>query len=130
MRKSMTFYLNDVNFWIALVYEGHQRHKLVIDWFNSLSPGQAQFCRITQLGLFRLLTNERVVGRDVLTQSGVWHVYDDLCRDPRVGFLKDAEADSLFRSLTQGNRPEKNRWVDAYLVSLAAANGMTVATLD
>lgn len=109
MPKSTTFYLNDVNVWIALVYDGHQHHDLVRKWFATLSTGQARFCRFAQLGLFGLLTNGRVMGRDVLTQTQAWETYDGLCRDPRVAFqVENEELDSLFRSMTQGSRSETN----------------------
>jgi hypothetical protein len=36
------------------------------DWLNSTDTEQVAFCRVTQMGLLRLLTNESVMGGDVL----------------------------------------------------------------
>jgi hypothetical protein len=33
------------------------------------------FCRFAQLDLRRLLTNEQVMGADVLTERKTWHAY-------------------------------------------------------
>src|ERR1035437_4282472 len=53
----------DVNIWIALAAEGHVHHVPARDWFAAQPDGSVAFCRITQMGLLRLLTNSSVMGR-------------------------------------------------------------------
>ena len=131
MPKSTISYLNDVNVWVALVYGRHVHHDIVLEWFDRLETDQARFCRSTQLGLFRILTNQRVMGPDVLGQSAAWAAYDRLRRDSRVAFQDEApQVESVLRVLTQGARPETNVWADAYLAAMAASSGLTIATLD
>ena len=60
--------LPDVNVWIAFAWQGHIHHEIVKPWFAALEPEQAAFCRVTQMGLLRLITNAHVMGYDVLSQ--------------------------------------------------------------
>ena len=48
--------LVDVNVWLPLVYDGHLHHLAAVSWFDQEDGKSAAFCRITQLGLLRLLT--------------------------------------------------------------------------
>lgn len=55
-------YLADVNVWIALAAAGHVHHSIALAWFEEPQTSQILFCRITQMGLLRLLTNRKVMG--------------------------------------------------------------------
>jgi uncharacterized protein len=123
--------LPDINVWIAFAWQGHIHHEIVKPWFAALEPGQAAFCRVTQMGLLRLITNAHVMGPDVLSQRNAWKVYDDLARDKRVTFaIESAEIEPLWKSYTQGRFTGTNVWTDAYLAALASAQGMKLVTLD
>ena len=50
-------YLPDVNVWIALAAERHTLHRAARHWFSKLQDEKLAFCRLTQLGFLRLLTN-------------------------------------------------------------------------
>ena len=131
MPRSTISYLNDINVWVALVYDGHMHHAPVLEWFEGLDTDQARFCRFTQLGLFRMLTNQRVMGPEVMGQRAAWAAYDKLRQDSRVAFQEEVpQVESVLRVLTQGSRPETNVWADAYLAAMAASSGLTMATLD
>src|SRR5579859_3518467 len=58
----MIISLPDVNVRIALAAEGHVHHLPARDWFTAQSNASVAFCRITQMGLLRLLTNSKVMG--------------------------------------------------------------------
>ncbi|HEY0758459.1 MAG TPA: hypothetical protein VGD59_04290 [Acidisarcina sp.] len=60
-------YLPDVNVWIALASNRHVHHQAAKAWFETLADERSVFCRITELGFLRLLTNIHVMGEDVLT---------------------------------------------------------------
>jgi len=127
----MKFYLVDVNVWVALVYDLHVHHGTARTWFESLGPEQAFFCRMTQLGLLRLLTNRKVMGRDVVSQRQAWRIFDRLSSDARVSCLAEpARVEAEFRRLTQSPEPSTHSWSDAYLAAVAATGGLAVATLD
>ena len=123
--------LPDINVWIAFAWQGHIHHETVKPWFAALEPGQAAFCRVTQMGFLRLITNAHVMGPDVLSQRNAWKVYDDLARDKRVAFATEsAEIEPLWKSYTQGRFTGTNVWTDAYLAALASAQGKRLVTLD
>lgn len=131
MRKSTRSFLVDVNVWLALAYEPHVHHDTVRGWFDTLSRQEACFCRMTQIGLLRLLTNRTVMSQDVLDQRGAWRLFDRMTGDERIALVHEPNgADVEFRRLTQAPTPATRVWTDAYLAAIACASSMTVATLD
>jgi len=73
--------LPDVNVWIALTVAEHVHHAVAKQWFESSEEGQIAFCRVTQMGFLRLLTNPRVMAGQALTPDRAWNVLDALFRD-------------------------------------------------
>ncbi len=126
----------DVNIWVALTYEGHVHHRRARRWFDSLpADSSLYFCRITQLGLLRLLTTEAVMGAaEVLTQAQAWAAYDRWLEDDRVAFLAEpqppAELDVEFRNLSVMRHRAPKDWADAYLLAFASAFELTLVTFD
>ena len=127
------FLFPDVNVWVALTYEGHVRHGAARKWFESL-PAEARlfFCRVTQLGLLRLLTTEAVMGSDeVMSQAGAWEAYDNWLKDDRVSFLAEPPAlEDAFRALSRVRRPAPKDWADSYLAAFALVSNLTIVTFD
>lgn len=127
----MRSYLADINFWVALVLDSHSGHGKAETFFETLSRDQLWFCRFTQIGFLRMLTNRSVMGSAILTQQKAWHLYDRLCADERVQYLAEPLAlDSRFRRLTHGKLPGHKAWSDAYLAAVAGEAGLTLATFD
>ena len=62
--------LADVNFWLALEIDDHIHHAGAMGWLQDTPEEDLAFCRITQIGFLRLLTNPHVMKTDVLTSSG------------------------------------------------------------
>src|SRR5215510_14926576 len=101
MLKSKSF-LPDVNVWLALATKRHAHNPLALEWFDGIADDQAAFCRITQMGLLRLLTNRHVMGADVFAQVRAWELYWDLNRDSRVQFLEEPmEIETTWQQLTK-----------------------------
>jgi uncharacterized protein len=126
----------DVNVWVALTYEGHIHHRRARRWFESLPPDSSlYFCRITQLGLLRLLTTEAVMGAaEVLSQAGAWTAYDRWLEDDRVAFLAEPQSpaalDGEFRKISVVRKRAPKDWADSYLVAFASAFDLTLVTFD
>ncbi|MGA7414414.1 MAG: hypothetical protein WBW33_28345 [Bryobacteraceae bacterium] len=59
-------YFPDVNVWIALAAERHTLHHAARQWFSNLQDEKLTFCRLTQLGFLRLLTNKHVMQEEVM----------------------------------------------------------------
>ena len=64
--------LPDVKVGVALASDLHVHHGVARDWFMAVCEAGTAFCRVTQMGLLRLLTNSRVMGDDVLNQQQAW----------------------------------------------------------
>jgi len=127
----MTCYLADINIWIAIASSAHVRHALARAWFHSLQHNQVWFCRFTQMGFLRLLTNQAVMGNRPLTQVQAWSVLDQFAANARVGYLDEPSGVAeVFRSLTRRDRPATNTWSDAYIAAVSLQAGMVVATMD
>jgi toxin-antitoxin system PIN domain toxin len=123
--------LPDVNVWIAFAWAGHLDHDFAKSWFASLDRGEAAFCRITQMGFLRLITNSRVMGNEALSQRNAWAIYEDLLRDKRISFTSEsAEVEPVWKRYTQAWFTGTNVWTDAYLVAIAAVQGMQLVSFD
>lgn len=127
-----TFLFLDVNVWLALVHEIHPHHKAATEWSQSLaSDAVVYFCRFTQLGLLRLLTNENAMRGDVLTQSQAWEAFDSLVADPRNRMMDEpAGIDPAFRKQTGSQQAATKQWADGYLAAFAEAAGIQLVTFD
>lgn len=124
----------DVNVWVALTYQGHQHHTVALNWFNNLGDdARLFFCRITQLGLLRLLSQVAVMGVDeVMSQAEAWHAYDAWFTDSRVVFLPEAAGlEAEFRRITiHKSLIGPKDWADSYLTAFAQVTGLTLVTFD
>lgn len=130
MPRSKIF-LPDVNVWVALASRLHVHATACVMWVNSLQGEKAMFCRVTQMGLLRLLTNESVMGRDVLSQRNAWRAYARILSDERTGFAHEPlTLESEWRKLTTSDRPRPKMWTDAYLAAFARSAEMQLVTLD
>jgi uncharacterized protein len=133
MPRSPNFFFPDINVWLALSYNRHVHHRAAKDWFDSLGPNcRLYFCRLTQLGLLRLLCTESVMSRDrALNQRQAWHEYDHWREDERIEFLEEpAGLEKEFRALTQHWLPSPKGWVDAYLSAFSTVAGLPFVTFD
>lgn len=131
-KSTRSFLFPDVNVWVALTYEGHIHHRIAKSWMESLpSNVRLFFCRVTQLGLLRLLTTEAVMGVDVVSQAGAWDAYDRWLEDERVSFLfEPSELEEEFRARSRLRRPAPKDWADSYLAAFTAVTNLTLVSFD
>jgi toxin-antitoxin system PIN domain toxin len=132
MPGSTTSLFPDINVWVALTYEGHVHHRIAATWFATLKPDlRLVFCRLTQLGLLRLLTAEAVMGDEVMTQPQAWATYDRWHQDPRVELVDEPLAlEGAFRALTRLRQPATKDWADSYLAAFARVGQLSLVTFD
>src|SRR2546428_6990880 len=78
-------YLPDVNVWIALAAE-RPLHRGARHWFTNLRDERLAFCRLTQMGFLRLLTNKHVMKEEVMSPAKAWQAYRALRSDRRIGY--------------------------------------------
>ncbi|HEV2492559.1 MAG TPA: TA system VapC family ribonuclease toxin [Terriglobia bacterium] len=123
--------LPDINVWVALASDRHVHHAVATNWFAAIGEAGAAFCRITQMGCLRLLTNSRVMADDVLNQRQAWAVYEQLARDERVVFaLEPPDIEPVWKKLTQSAFRATGRWTDAYIAALALLHNFQVVSFD
>lgn len=124
-------FLPDVNIWIALTSNRHVHHSLASEWLQGIDSDRIAFCRISELGFLRLLTNGHVMGKDVVSPAEAWRVYDEWRTDDRVVFLSErAEFSEQWRQLGKQISGGPNAWTDAYLAAFALHANATIVTLD
>lgn len=130
--STSTFLFPDVNVWLALQHEIHPQHKVATAWGDALpASAVAYFCRFTQLGFLRLLTNRSAMGDDVLTQSQAWRVFDALLSNPGNRMIDEPPGiDPIFRKFTDRKESSTKQWADGYLAAFALAAGVRLVTFD
>jgi uncharacterized protein len=130
MPRSTTF-LPDINVWVALASERHIHNQVAAHWFAGIGDGQVAFCRVTQMGLLRLITNASVMGTDTVNPSDAWRVYKALVTDPRAHFAAEPPGlEETWRQLTRHATVGQSRWTDTYLQAFAQLREMSVVTFD
>ncbi len=134
MTESSTLFLfPDINVWVALTYDRHIHHSTARQWFEGIAPmARLFFCRLTQLGLLRLLSAAAVMGPDqVKSQLEAWRAYDRWLQDERVEFLDEPGGiETQFRALTRSPHASPKDWADSYLSAFAESAGLRLVTFD
>jgi len=124
-------YLPDVNVWIALAAERHTLHRKARHWFSTLQDERLAFCRVTQLGFLRLLTNKHVMLEEVMSSGEAWQAYRELRLDRRIGYSAEPnELPETWQAFTEGPLSSPNLWTDVYLCAFANAARLTLVTFD
>ena len=100
------------------------------DWFNRQVDDMV-FCRATQMGLLRLLSNPAIMGDDAVDRSQAWRVFDQLWSDERVLWADEPDGlDAVWRVISARDDKSHKLWTDDYLAAFAQASDVTLATLD
>jgi toxin-antitoxin system PIN domain toxin len=130
----MRYLLADVNVWLATVVDEHPHHDAAADWWKNKvvsEPVRVAFCRMTQLGLLRLLTNVRVMGEQRKTIADAWTLCQRLLSQPQIVFAPEPEGteEHLARHCLLGGSSRKF-WTDGYLAAFAKAGDLRLASFD
>jgi toxin-antitoxin system PIN domain toxin len=132
----VTAHLCDINVWLALSLSGHQHHEAARGWLETIEePASIRFCRATQQGLLRLLTNAAVLapyGNPPLTNKEAWAVYEAFAADDRIVPQTDEPAgvEARWKDLAVHSTASPKLWMDAYLAAFALAAGCRMVTTD
>jgi len=125
--------LLDLNVWLALSWVNHRHSKTAWNWFSPQENSSFFFCRLTQLGLLRLLTTTAITGKEVLTVGEAWKVYDRWLEDSRVGLRQESpELNITFRAATRSvSRLSSPKAIgDCYLLAVSQVAEATLVTFD
>lgn len=121
----------DVNVWVALASRRHVFHRVAATWMDRVVGDRVGLCRITQMGMLRLLTNSRVMGEDVLNQAQAWKLYFLMCQDARLNFLPEPPGlEEAWHKLSTRTTMSQGLWTDAYLQAFAVLSDAVIVTFD
>ncbi len=125
--------LPDINVWLALAVQEHPHHAAARAYWADVQAGGTSlwFCRVTMLGLVRLLCQPKVVGDGVLAPGAAWAAYQRFRAVQGVSLLGEPEGCDLQLHALVAQAPLSARlWTDAYLAALSRAAGLRLVTFD
>lgn len=115
----------------ALLWSRHEHWPRAKVWFEGADDEQFFFCRFTQLTVLRLLTTERIMGKDAVSMSRAWSLWDEVWSDDRVAYLPEpAGLEQELRWRTRLSSRSPKMWADAYLLAFASVTGLKFVTFD
>jgi toxin-antitoxin system PIN domain toxin len=121
----------DLNVWLALADPDHQHHSRARHYWEHESLSEFAFCRLTMLGLLRLLTHPKVMSGDPLTVVEAWAAYDAFAKLPECRFIEDSElADHYFAAWTKAPAFAVHRWTDAWIAAIARSANARAVSFD
>lgn len=122
--------LPDVNVWLALSASHHPHHRRARAYWENEAAPEISFCRVTMLGLVRLLMQPRVMGDAALPPVqalGLWQRWLQL---PEVSLRAEpAACEATLQSLAAPTLPPR-LLTDAYLAALALSGGLRLVSFD
>jgi hypothetical protein len=122
--------LLDIGVWLAAIWSGHIHHPPVAEWFDERTD-DLQLCRVTQMGLLRLLSNPAVMGPDAVPRATAWRIIDQLRADDRVRWAGEPiQLEQTWRAISARDDNSHKLWTDDYLAAFAQTAEMTLVTLD
>ncbi len=124
--------LCDVSFLLPLCHGQHEHHAAAKQYLDTVAArGELVVCRLSQLGLLRLLSNPSVMGSGACTTDQAWRVYDTMMADDRFAFQREPSGlEAKLRELTGGFPFSPKLWQDACLTAFAITGGLRLVTFD
>lgn len=124
-------FLPDVNVLFPLLLSRHAHRQKALEWFEQAERGEVALCRLTRLGVLRLLCVPQIMGPDVLTPKAAFEALETLGADDRIVFLPEPEGlDAVLKSFAAGCVATPNLWSDAYLAAFAKTSKLRLVTFD
>ena len=121
----------DLNVWLALTDPDHQHHIRASHYWEQESLPCFAFCRVTMLGLLRLLTHPKVMSGNPFTVAEAWAAYSAYAALPDVRFSEESLlAEQHFANWTQQPGFTASRWTDAWIAAVAHAASARVVSFD
>ena len=123
--------LLDANVWLALAAEAHTHPNRAKAYWEREAAPVAAFCRVTELAFLRHLTNETIMGEQVLTPSAAWKKLAQFLALPEVKRLAEPPGlDQPLGIFCDIGRTSPSFWTDAYLASFAQASRLRLVSFD
>lgn len=124
-------FLPDVNVLFPLMVSRHAHRSAALEWFDGRNEGQVAICRLTKLGVLRLLCTPQIMGADVLTPKAAIEAFGALEDDERIVFAAEPEGvDDVLKRFVARCATTPNLWSDAYLAAFAKQAGLKLVSFD
>lgn len=126
-------HLLDVNVWVAIDLRAHVHHASATGWLRQHGHESLRFCRLTQQGFLRIVTNPtpRGAGGQAITMTEAWQHYDLFLQNPNILFEDEpVGVEALWRNHTQSSTFSPKVWNDAYLAAFAKLRDYHLVTFD
>jgi toxin-antitoxin system PIN domain toxin len=121
----------DLNVWLALVDSDHVHHNRARQYWEREALAEIAFCRLTMLGLLRLLTHPKVMRGMPFTIAEAWSAYNSFAALPEIRHVDEsAAADEQFVRWTMAPTFRRYDWTDAWIAALAHSAGGRVVSFD
>jgi toxin-antitoxin system PIN domain toxin len=122
--------LPDLNVWLALALVEHPHHRAAQAYWYETAARRIWFCRVTMLGLVRLLTQPKLMGKASLGLRDAFDLYLRFAALPEVGsFAEPPDCESKLAHMLDPNMPAR-LWTNAYLAAFAASGNLRLVTFD
>ena len=122
--------LPDLNVWLALAVAEHPHHRAAQSYWQHEAAASVWFCRVTMLGLVRLLTQPKLMGEAALSLRDAFALYQRYAALPEVGVCAEpADCEQVLAGLLEPDMPPR-LWTDTYLAAFALAGGLRLVTFD
>jgi len=123
--------LLDVNVWLANGLPDHPFHPAARRYWEHEAAPRIVFCRITCLGLLRLLTTPAAMQGTPFTVPQAWAAFRSVRVLSEVGFAPEPEGtESLLETWALAGGFGWRHWTDAYLAAFARAGGYRMVSFD
>jgi toxin-antitoxin system PIN domain toxin len=130
--------LPDINVWLALAVQEHPHHAQAHQYWADTQSQHAGtvgpcvwFCRVTMLGLVRLLCQPKAVGKGTLALAAAWNLYQQYRALPQIGLAADAsDCEHQLHSLVSSGVLPARLWTGAYLAAQAQSTGLRLVSFD
>ncbi len=124
--------LVDVNVLVALMHARHVHSVAAVRWLSALDDrGTVAICRVSQMGVLRILTNPSAMKEEVKSASEFWVGWDRLIDDERFALVGEpAGLENAWRTLTTAVPKGKSAETDCYLAAFAITGGHSLVSFD
>ena len=122
--------LPDVNVWLAMAVKQHPHHEAAAAYWKELAGKRVWFCRVTMLGMVRLLSQPKVMGEQALNLAQALAAYQRFAALPEIGIhAEPADCARQLQRRLSADLPAR-LLTDAYLAAFAESAGLRMVTFD
>ena len=122
--------LPDLNVWLAMAVKQHPHHDAAVAYWKELAGKRVWFCRVTMLGMVRLLSQPKVMGEQALNLAQALAAYQRFASLPEIGIhAEPADCARQLQRRLSTDLPAR-LLTDAYLAAFAESAGLRMVTFD